>query len=57
MPTLDATMQPQLDTTRLSDDEKALSSKTDAHGCNLMPDLHDVQALTRLAVRLGLVDG
>lgn len=37
-----------------------LSPKTvDAHRCNLMRklELHDVQALTRLAVRLGVVSG
>lgn len=37
-----------------------LSPKTvDAHRCNLMRklELHDVQALTRLAVRMGLVSG
>jgi len=47
-------------TNRSIGDTLELSPKTvDAHRCNLMRklDLHDVQALTRLAVRLGLVDG
>lgn len=47
-------------TNRSIGDMLELSPKTvDAHRYNLMRklDLHDVQALTRLAVRLGLVDG